>query len=190
MNKIISFEGIDGVGKSSHIALLSSFLKQNQIKHLCTRELHTTEPLYTIRNLLINGHFSSTEELMLISVARSWHWQNIVKPALNRNEIIIIDRFIHSTLAYQGLDIDHTIIDYINHHISECLRPDFVIYLCGEPRRKLNLKDKIESRGHNFFYKVEQKYQELREDNWLVQYTSQSFDEVQHNINQFIIKNI
>lgn len=189
MNKIISFEGIDGVGKTSHIRLLSEFLSKNNIPHICTSELSMEEPIASMRRMLIEQAWAPNEELLLIATMRAWHWRYFVEPAVKQNKTVIFDRFIHSTLAYQGsLGVPFEHISYINHTICKCSSPDYVIYISGNPRRSANKTDRIESRDQQFFDDVNKIYVSMIEDNWFEQSTANSFDTVQNNINKFVLR--
>lgn len=103
--KFITFEGGEGSGKSTQTKLLSQFLKDNNISHLITREPGGTKAAESIRNLLVTGDIDRWQpevESYLLSGARWDHWNFVILPALREGKWIICDRFIDSTIAYQG----------------------------------------------------------------------------------------
>ena len=117
----IVFEGIDGSGKSTQIPLLKSYLQKNTKRNVqVTREPGGTDIAEDIRKILfnknLNDHFT---ELFLYMAARREHFIKKIKPALDAQEIIICDRFMYSTLAYQGygFGIDLKIIESLHEMI-------------------------------------------------------------------------
>ena len=100
----ITFEGGEGSGKSTQVRLLSERLVRHGCKVTMTREPGGTEDAEAVRNIFVSGEtgrWSSDEELLLVSAARSNHLRNLIRPALLRGEIVICDRFIDSTYVYQ-----------------------------------------------------------------------------------------
>src|SRR5262245_64773100 len=103
--KFISFEGIEGCGKTTQIALLSEYLKKHSIPHTITREPGGTAVGEGIRNILLNSetiHLTSASELLLFYASRSQNILEKIKPALDRGEMVICDRYYHASMAYQG----------------------------------------------------------------------------------------
>lgn len=100
----ISFEGIDGAGKSTQIALLRGELERRGIAALLTREPGGTRLSEEIRSLLLRTDMEvcPEAELLLYAAARAQIVREVIKPALNAGKIVLCDRFIHSSLAYQG----------------------------------------------------------------------------------------
>ena len=101
----ISFEGIDGSGKSTQIKLIKKYLHQNKKKVLFTREPGGTLEAELIRKLILSKskkmNFDKKTEILLLLAARYEHYKKLIEPAISNGEIIICDRFVHSTLAYQ-----------------------------------------------------------------------------------------
>ncbi len=167
----ISFEGIDGSGKSTQIALLKEKLIQLGKTVQVFREPGGTILSEQIRELLLNSDLEITpvSELLLFSAARAQLMEEKVIPALERGEIVILDRFFDSTTAYQGygrncLSIDQ--IDVINKVASHEREPDFTFYLRLEleesiSRRKDQLEDRMEKSGADFFERVIKGFDEL-----------------------------
>jgi dTMP kinase len=103
--KFITFEGGEGTGKSTHIALLEKRLKAAGYPVVRTREPGGTAQAETIRELLVNGEpgsWSPLAEALLANAARDSHLRQIIRPALANGNIVISDRFMDSTRAYQG----------------------------------------------------------------------------------------
>ena len=103
--RFVSFEGIEGCGKTTQIGLLSEYLKQRSIPHLITREPGGTAVGEGIRRILLHSetlHLTAASELLLFYASRSQNILEKIKPALEHNEMVICDRFYHASMAYQG----------------------------------------------------------------------------------------
>ena len=103
--RFVSFEGIEGCGKTTQIALLSEYLTKHSIPHTITREPGGTAVGEGIRKILLNSetiHLTSASELLLFYASRSQNILEKIKPALERNEVVICDRYYHASMAYQG----------------------------------------------------------------------------------------
>lgn len=102
----ISFEGGEGVGKSSNMAFCADWLEQHNIPSIITREPGGSEISELIRSQLLKANHTSCmqpmTELLLVLAARHQHIEEVIKPALACGKWVLCDRFIHSTLAYQG----------------------------------------------------------------------------------------
>ena len=126
-NTIIVFEGIEGSGKSLHIRNVSNYLKKKRIKFIKLREPGGTNNSEKIRRLILNkkNKFSKNTDLLLYLAARSENIENIIK--INKKKIILIDRFIDSTLAYQhyGMGISKNLIHKINKFLLKKIKVDF-----------------------------------------------------------------
>lgn len=167
----ISFEGIDGSGKSTQIALLKEKLVQLGKTVQVFREPGGTDLSEQIRELLLNTdvEISPVSETLLFSAARAQLVEEKVIPALSRGEYVILDRFFDSTTAYQGygresLSIDQ--INVINRVASQQREPDCTFYLRLEleesiARRKDQSDDRMEKSGTAFFERVIKGFDEL-----------------------------
>lgn len=100
--KFITFEGIDGAGKSSHIAGIAEFLRQRGINVVSTREPGGTPLGEKLREMLLHEKMHLETEAMLMFAARREHLAQVIEPALDRGEWVICDRFSDATYAYQG----------------------------------------------------------------------------------------
>ena len=170
---LITFEGIDGCGKSTQIELLKSYLKDKLLACHVFREPGGTELSEKVRNLLLHDglHMDPVTEMLLFSSARSELISEKVIPLLRDGKIVILDRFYDSTTAYQGygrssLEIEH--IHTLNSIASHGVVPDITFYLKITPeeasiRTKGSEKDRMEKSGSEFFEKVCKGYDILAE---------------------------
>src|SRR5438477_4125891 len=103
--RFVSFEGIEGCGKTTQIALLSEYLKKHSIAHTITREPGGTAVGEGIRKILLTSetiHLTAASELLLFYASRSQDIQEKIKPALDRNDLVICDHYDYASMAYQG----------------------------------------------------------------------------------------
>jgi len=98
----ISFEGIDGAGKSTHIEGLAETFQQQGRRVTLTREPGGTPLAETLRGLVLNQAMDPLTEALLIFAARRDHLQQVIEPALARGDVVLCDRFTDATFAYQG----------------------------------------------------------------------------------------
>ncbi len=126
--KLIVFEGIEGSGKTTHINYISKYLKKKRIQHIRIREPGGSKSSEKIRKLLLSNRsdFNNKTDLLLYLAARS---ENIEKIILKnyKKKLILIDRFIDSTIAYQhfGMKIDKKIINSLNQFLLDKVKPNF-----------------------------------------------------------------
>ena len=130
----ITFEGIDGCGKSTQIARLERDLRNNGVPVLLTREPGGTEIGKAIRDILLhveNTHLTPLAELFLYAADRAQHVQEIIKPALAAGKWVICDRYYDATTVYQGvaLEYDDQLIETLNREASVGLEPDITFLL-------------------------------------------------------------
>ena len=168
----IVFEGVEGCGKSYQSKKLFNKLKKNKIDAILTREPGGTKSSELIRNLILKDYFSKNSkekfdkytDTLLYLAARNEHIINKIKPALQRKKVVICDRFIDSTLAYQvyGKKVDMNFINNIHKKILGDLKPNLVFVLkVSEKSSSARLKKrKTKNRYDNFsksFYAKAQK---------------------------------
>ena len=168
---LITFEGIDGCGKSTQIEKLKDYFDNTGINYSVFREPGGTEISERIRSLLLHDtdEMDAVTELLLFSAARSQLIREKVIPLLEQNEIVILDRFYDSTTAYQGFGRNSSSLSDIytlNKLASHGTVPDLTFYLKIDPqtadqRTKGSEKDRLESAGHDFFKKVATGYDML-----------------------------
>ncbi len=168
----IVFEGVEGCGKSYQSKKLFISLKKKKIKSLLTREPGGTKSAELIRNLILNDYFKKPKtdkfdrytDTLLYLAARNEHIITKIKPALKKKEVVICDRFIDSTLAYQvyGKKVNINFINNIHKFILNGVKPNLTFILKVSPKtsRKRLLKRRTRNRYDNFtqdFYKKVQR---------------------------------
>ena len=170
----ITFEGIEGSGKSTQIQLLKEFFKKKAQKAFFTKEPGSSEVGKKIRSVLLNkeNKISPQTEIFLIFADRVQHVQEIIKPNLNEGKIVISDRYYDSSIAYQGQreGVDKTeIYELIN--MLDLPTPDITFLLdlpvdIGLKRAKNRASlDRFESEEISFHEAVRQNYLDLQEQN-------------------------
>lgn len=102
MGKFITFEGIDGAGKSTHIAFVSDYIKQRGLELVSSREPGGTPLGEKLREIVLHEKMHLETEALLVFASRREHIAQVIKPALERGAWVISDRFTDSTFAYQG----------------------------------------------------------------------------------------
>ena len=169
INKFISFEGVDGVGKTTQIKLFLKKLKENNFSYDLFREPGGTVLSEQIRNILLDNdnQISDITETLLFLTARSDLVNNRLKPKLEADQsFIICDRFLDSTLAYQayGRGIDLDLIKLITNAVVGITVPSTTFLLdCNIEIsiKRLGKKDRMESVGKDFLSRVKQGFLEL-----------------------------
>jgi dTMP kinase len=177
----ITLEGIDGSGKSTQAHLLVEYLKSLNYPVILTREPGGTPLAEEIRRVILTPSREPLEplaEILLYAASRAQHVGQLIKPALDAGKIVISERFIDSSLAYQGyaLGWNLKLIEEINKIAANELQPDLTVLLDVNTERSLNRVsnrsdanktkvDRIESRGFSFQEKVRQGYLELAKGN-------------------------
>ena len=154
---LISFEGIDGSGKSTQIKLIKEYLKKKKKKVLFTREPGGTVEAEFIRKLLLSKNkkikFDKKTEILLLLAARYEHFKKLIEPAMFNGRVIICDRFIDSTLAYQCTG-DNDLKDFyfkISNPLINKLEPNLTILLDISPNKAL---ERINKRKNNNKYDI------------------------------------
>ena len=169
---LIVFEGVEGCGKSYQSQKLIKNLKKKGINSILTREPGGTRSAESIRSLILKDYFNKGKEekfdkytdTLLYLAARNEHIINKIKPALKKKKVVICDRFIDSTFAYQvyGKKVNKTFIDFIHRFILQGIKPNIIFILkVSSKTSKLRLKKrKTKNRYDNFsqsFYTKAQK---------------------------------
>lgn len=169
----ISFEGIDGSGKSTQIKMLFDYLNKKNKNALVVREPGGTSISEEIRDILLrnrNQNLSSRTESLLMTASRNQLVNEIIIPKLKEGVIIIADRFADSTLAYQGggrgLNIDW--LDKLNKFATHNISPDITFYIDilpeeGIKRNISKTNDRFENAGLKFQNKVRNEYLKILE---------------------------
>jgi dTMP kinase len=176
--KFITFEGPEGSGKSTQIKWLSEKLADRGIKVLCTREPGGTATGESIRNILqhdaVDEPLSGRAELLLFTASRAQLMDRVILPALERGEWVLCDRFIDSTMAYQGfargMDIDT--LDAINDFAIGGRKPELTLLLDLDIKRGFQRleerysdgkgsADRFEREARDFHFRVRDGYHKL-----------------------------
>lgn len=164
--KFITFEGIDGVGKTSQISMVASYLKEKGKEVIATREPGGTLEAEKIRDLILSNHFTKYTDILLFTAARIEHYNVLIKPSLESGKIVICDRFIDSTLAYQSIHQDF-IIDLHNKYVDGIM-PDVTflmiadVDLCIERiKTRSEDKNKYDSASASVMKEVQDRFLEL-----------------------------
>lgn len=172
----VTFEGGEGCGKSTQIRLFERYLKENNIDFILSREPGGTPLSGKIRALLLESksEMSAKTEFLLFSSARVEHVEKVIKPALDEGKLVVLDRFYHSSYAYQGYagNLDLKDIEAITEFAISGCKPDLVFlldisYEDGMARKsrdeKLKNLDRIESKGKAYHDAVRRGYLTLAE---------------------------
>jgi len=168
---LITFEGLDGAGKSTQIALLQAWLKAQGIPVSVHREPGGTKLSESIRALLLDPEMDipPIAEMLLFSAARAALVERVIKPKLQAGETVIMDRFFDSTTAYQGFGREVVSLEAV-HALNKLavgeLIPDLTVYLKlpierMESRLSGKMKDRMEQADTDFFRRVAEGYDEL-----------------------------
>lgn len=169
----LTVEGVEGVGKSTHIETIKNFLDERDIPCILTREPGGTPVAERIRELLLAVHedeaLCELSELLLVFAARAQHLERVVKPALAQGKWVICDRFTDATYAYQGggRGLDVAIIASLESLVQGELKPDLTIILDLDPRIGIQRAsergelDRFEREQIEFFDKVRQRYLDI-----------------------------
>lgn len=172
--KFITFEGCDGCGKSTQLALLNEYLTQNGVPHIFTREPGGGKISEAIREILLNGKNSEMTdecEALLYSAARVQHLNDRVEPALKEGKLVICDRYVDSSIAYQayGRNLGVDFITQINGYALKEYSPDVTIFIDLSPADAFKRKhgadenDRLEQAGMAFHERVYAGYCALAE---------------------------
>ena len=205
----ISFEGGEGVGKSTQINLLKNYLSKINFKVVCTREPGGTEEGEFIRKFLVSGNrkaWDSYSETLLFNGIRREHINKVINPAIQSGHIVLCDRFIDSTIVYQSVagKINKSLILELHKNFCYNLYPDITFFLNLDP--KLGLKrassrnnlneNRFESMGLNYHKKIlagfnglQKKFKERIIKINAAQTIEKISENINSNINSFLLKN-
>ncbi len=168
----ISFEGVDGSGKSTQIQKLKSFLEEKGYQVVLTREPGGTEIGEKIRRIILdpdNKKMTHMTEAFLYAASRAQHVEEIIKPAIDTGKIVICDRFVDSSIAYQGYGRQlGDSVSIINGYAVAGYVPDITFLMkvkpnVGNDRIKNRPKDRIELENEEFYSRVHEGYEKLEE---------------------------
>jgi len=165
--RFITFEGIDGAGKSTHLTAVAARLRAAGATVLCTREPGGTDLAETLRKLILHSSMDALTEALLVFAARRDHLQRVIAPALARGETVLCDRFTDATFAYQGggRGFDTAVLAQLEQWVHSELQPDLTIWfdlpadIAAARRASARAPDRFESENAAFFDRVRRGYQ-------------------------------
>jgi len=171
VNRLISFEGVDGSGKSTQISMLCRNFDDFGINYLSIREPGSTVISVMIRDILLdkrNHGLGSESESLLFMAARAQITHEVIEPALKSGKFVICDRFIDSTIAYQGYGrgLDISYLTSLNQFATRHILPELTFIIdvdasTSSSRRNSLESDRMESGGDEFLSKVIDGYREM-----------------------------
>ena len=169
----IAFEGVEGSGKGTQIRLAKEWLEEQGVDVLVTREPGGTAVGEELRRMLLDhqtGHLEPKTEALMFAASRAQHVTNVIRPGLAEGKVVICDRYIDSSVAYQGWarGLGEQDVLTLNVWATQGLFPDLVILLHLEPEagllRSLEEPDRIEMEGADFHAKVADAYLRIAEE--------------------------
>ena len=164
--RFVTFEGIDGAGKSSHIEPIAAMLRGQGERVVCTREPGGTELAERLRELVLGEPMGSVTETLLVFAARRDHVERVIAPALARGETVLCDRFSDATFAYQGHGRGQSLemLATLETWVHDGLQPDLTLWfdidprLAAERRAQARPADRFEAEDSAFFERVRAGY--------------------------------
>ena len=177
----ITFEGIEGSGKSYQSKKLYKKIKKSKIPVILTREPGGTKGAELIRNIILKDYFSKNSkekfnkytDTLLYLAARNEHIKNKIIPAIAKKKIIICDRFVDSTMAYQvyGKGVNKKFVEFIHKHILDGIKPDLTFILkvniskALERLGKRKKKNRYDKFSKNFYIKAQNAFIKMAKRN-------------------------
>lgn len=198
MGKFITFEGVDGAGKSTHLAWFADALRQRGLDVVITREPGGTPLGEQLRKILLNQPMSSGTEALLMFAARLEHIEQVIKPALRGGKWVISDRFSDASFAYQGggRGLDWDKLCQLEQWVHPDLQPDLTLFFdvpveVARQRLANNVSlDRFEQEQADFFERVRAGYHKRVQQNpqrYVVIDAAQSLDIVKHKLEEIIL---
>ena len=172
--RFVTFEGCEGSGKSTQLRLLCEYLDKNGTPYILTREPGGSSIAEQIRKIILDGkntEMSDECEALLYAAAREQHLTEVIIPALEKGHLVLCDRYVDSSLAYQGAarGLGAEYIESINMHAMRAYPPDITVVLDIPPAAAFNRKhgadkdDRMEQQGLDFHNRVYGGYLALAE---------------------------
>ena len=164
--RFITFEGIDGAGKSSHLETLAAWVRDRGREVLVTREPGGTVLAERLRELVLHAPMDALTEALLVFAARRDHLVQLIEPALARGATVLCDRFTDATFAYQGggRGFDLEVLSQLEGWVQQGRQPDLTLWfdlpphLAAERRAAARTPDRFESQDEAFFARVRDAY--------------------------------
>ena len=177
----VTFEGIEGSGKSYQCQKLNTNLRKKNIPVILTREPGGTKTAEKIRKVILEDYFhpdskekfNKYTDTLLYLAARNEHIQNKIKPAISKKKIVICDRFVDSTLAYQVIAnrVNKNLVNSVHKHILGGIRPDLTFILkvkiskALQRLKKRKVKNRYDKFSKNFYIKAQNAFIKLAKKN-------------------------
>ena len=164
--RFVTFEGIDGAGKSTHIAALQHWLQSRGREVLLTREPGGSPLAERLRELVLHQPMDALSETLLIFAARRDHLQTCIEPALARGAVVLCDRFTDATFAYQGAGrgFNLQVLQQLEAWVQQGRQPDLTLWFdlppaqAAERRAAVRAPDRFERQDLDFFTRVRDGY--------------------------------
>lgn len=197
MSKFITFEGMDGAGKSTHLAWFADTLRQRGLDVVVTREPGGTPLGEQLREMLLNQTMSMGTEVLLMFAARMEHIEQLIKPALQAGKWVISDRFSDASFAYQGAGrgMDWDKLTQLEQWVHADLQPDLTLFFdvpveVARERLSNNVSlDRFEQEQSDFFERVRGGYHQRVQQNpqrYAVIDAAQSMAEVKRQLEEIV----
>lgn len=164
----ITFEGIDGAGKTTHIEALAARFQEQGREVVRTREPGGTPLAETLRELVLHEPMDALTESLLVFAARRDHLQQVIEPALARGAMVLCDRFTDATFAYQGggrgFDLD--VLAQLERWVQQGRQPDLTLWFDLDPAiaaarlAQARVPDRFEQQPGEFFRRVREGYRQ------------------------------
>lgn len=164
--RFVTFEGIDGAGKSSHIEALADWARARGAEVVLTREPGGTPLAEKLRGLFLHDAMDPLTEALLVFAARRDHLRGVIEPALARGALVLCDRFTDSTFAYQGAGrgFDVAVLAQLEAWVQQGRQPDLTLWFDVDPavaaqrRAAVRDADRLEREDEAFFARVRAGY--------------------------------
>jgi dTMP kinase len=168
--RFITFEGIDGAGKSSHIEPLASWWRGQGASVLVTREPGGTALAEQLREMVLHQPMDALTEALLVFAARRDHLQRVIEPALAEGTTVLCDRFTDATFAYQGggRGFDRQVLSHLEAWVQQGRQPDLTLWfdiapdVAAQRRAAARAPDRFEAQDGAFFERVRAGYEARR----------------------------
>ncbi len=170
--RFITFEGIDGAGKSTHIAALTAYLSDKGATVVGTREPGGTELAEALRELVLHRRMDGLTEALLVFAGRRDHLQRVIEPALAAGQTVLCDRFTDATFAYQGggRGMDAGVLAALEQWVQQGRQPDLTLWFdlppaqAAQRRAAAREADRFEQQDLAFFERVRAGYAQRAAD--------------------------
>ena len=204
----VVFEGVEGCGKSYQARKLSINLKKKKILSVCTREPGGTKAAEIIRKIILKDYFEKDKKIkfdkytdtLLYLAARNEHVKNKILPAIKKRKIIICDRFIDSTIAYQvfGKNVSLQFIKNIHKKILGNLKPDLIFILKVKKQsfikrlKKRKTRNRYDNFPTKFYLKAQKAFLNISHNKrrYIVLDSSKNTNELQNKIFDIVLKKL